>query len=160
MTNLSDVKDFLDQRRIAMVGVSRDPHDFSRALFREMCSKGYDVVPVNPLAEEIEGRPSYHQVQEIAPPVDAALIITSPSQTEQVVRDCSAARIRRVWMHRGGGQGSVNPKAVSFCQENGIRLIEGHCPFMFLPETQLFHRIHGFVLKLTGKYPAATARAA
>lgn len=160
MTTLSDVKDFLVQRRIAMVGVSRNPQDFSRVLFRELCAKGYDVVPVNPSAPDIEGKKTFARVQDIAPPVDGALIITPSTQTEQVVRDCVAANIRRVWMHSGGGQGSVNPKAVAFCKGSGIRLVEGHCPFMFLPETQFFHRFHGFVLKLTGKYPAENRAAA
>ena len=157
MTSLSDVKDFLALRRIAMVGVSRNPHEFSRSLFRELCAKGYDVVPVNPLTEEIEGRKSFARVQEIAPPVDGALIITPPPLTEQVVRDCAEAGIRRVWMHSGGGQGSVDAKAVALCKANGMRLVEGQCPFMFLPKAAFFHRAHGIVLKLTGKYPSARA---
>lgn len=153
----ADIDDFLAQRRIAMVGVSRSPHDFSRSLFRELCAKGYDVVPVNPSAQDIEGKQSFARVQDIVPQVDAALIITAPGQTEQVVRDCAEAGVRRVWVHRGGGQGSVDAKAVAFCNKNGIRLVEGHCPFMFLPETSFFHRVHGFVLKITGKYPEAKA---
>lgn len=46
--SMNDIHDFLVLRRIALVGVSRDPKDFSRVLFREMCDKGYDMVPVNP----------------------------------------------------------------------------------------------------------------
>jgi len=45
MTTTRDVEDFLALKRIAMVGVSRDPKDFSRHLFREMYSRGYDMVP-------------------------------------------------------------------------------------------------------------------
>ncbi|PYX41387.1 MAG: CoA-binding protein, partial [Acidobacteria bacterium] len=56
MTTIHDVQDFLALRRIAMVGVSRDPEDFSRKLFREMCDRGYDMVPVNLVAEEIDGK--------------------------------------------------------------------------------------------------------
>lgn len=154
-TTRADIDDFLAQRRIAMIGVSRNPGDFSRSLFRELCAKGYDVVPVNPSAQEIEGKKSYVRVQDILPRVDGALIITPPSETRQVVHDCAQAGIRRVWMHSGGGQGSVDAQAAEFCRHNGIRLVEGYCPFMFLPQTQLFHRIHGFVLKIAGKYPAA-----
>ena len=49
-TTLDDVRDFLAQRRIAFVGLSRDPKHFSRVVFREMSQRGYDVVPVNPAA--------------------------------------------------------------------------------------------------------------
>jgi uncharacterized protein len=156
-TKLADINDFLAHRRIAMVGVSRNPQDFSRALFREMRAKGYEIVPVNPLTDEVEDQKSFARVQDIVPQVEGVLIVTSPSQTEQVVRDCAEAGIRNVWMHSGGGQGSVDPKAVTFCHKNGIRLVEGHCPFMFLPEAHWFHRAHGFILKLTGQYPSAKA---
>ena len=152
-TTMADVRDFLNQRRIAFVGVSRNPKDFSRMLFREMCNKGYDVIPVNPAATELEGRRCFRRIQEIDPPVEGALLMTRPQDTEGVVRDCVDAGIRRVWMHRGGGQGAVSKEAADLCHEKGIGLVEGYCPFMFLPGTPFFHRIHGFLLKLAGGYP-------
>lgn len=152
-TDIADVRDFLTQRRIALVGVSRDPKDFSRVLFREMYDRGYDMVPVNPAAGELEGRRCFARVQEIKPPAEGVLVLTPPRDTERVVRDCAEAGIHRVWMHRGAGQGSVNPEAVDFCHQQGIHLVEGYCPFMFLPRTPFFHRAHGFFLRLTGAYP-------
>ena len=152
-TTIAEVRDFLNQRRIALVGVSRDPRDFSRIIFREMCNRGYDMVPVNPAASELENRRCFRRVQEIDPPAQGALIMTPPRDTERVVQDCADAGIQRVWMHRGGGQGAVSKKAANFFQQKGISLVEG-CPLMFLPSTPFFHRIHGFLLKLVGRYPS------
>ncbi len=157
---LGEIRDFLSLRRIAMVGVSRDPKDFSRMLFREMCERGYDMVPVNPAGHEMESRQCFARVQEIQPPVEGALLLTSPRGTETAVRDCAEAGIRRVWMHRSGGQGSVSQDAVEFCHQQGMSLVEGHCPFMFLPRAPFFHRLHGFILKLTGGYPRTADKAA
>ena len=159
-TTIAEIRDFLSLRRIALVGVSRDPKDFSRMLFREMCDKGYDMVPVNPAGNEMEGRRCFGRVQQIQPPVQAVLLMTPPPYTEKVVRDCAEAGIRHVWMHRSGGQGSVSQDAVDFCHEQGIQLVEGLCPFMFLPRTSFFHRLHGLLLKLTGGYPRAVRGAA
>jgi hypothetical protein len=83
-----------------MVGVSRDPKDFSRQLFRDLCARGYDMVPVNLRADEVEGRDSYQCLQVIRPAVEGALLMTSPQATEAVVRDCVEAGIRNVWMYR------------------------------------------------------------
>jgi predicted CoA-binding protein len=80
--------------------------------------------------------------------------MTSAAETERVVHDCAEAGVRDVWMHKGGGQGSVSKVAVAYCRQNGIRVVEGYCPFMFLPNTQWFHRMHGVLLKLTRSYPA------
>ena len=158
--NISDIRSFLSLKRIAFVGVSRDPKDFSRLLFREMCKRGYDMVPVNPAVGEVEMKRCFPRVQDITPAVDGALLMTKPSDTDHVVRDCAAAGIRDVWMHRAGGHGSVSQDAVRFCHEQGINVVEGHCPFMFFEHTPFFHRVHGFFMKITGKYPGEMRPAA
>ena len=159
-TTTAEIRDFLAQRRIAMIGVSRNPKDFSRLLFREMTKRGYDMAPVNPAASDVEGRMCFASVKDVRPVPDAALLMTSASATEQAVRDCIAAGIRRVWMYRAAGQGAVNAEAVAFCKINGVELIEGHCPFMFFPGTSLLHRAHGFILKIIGSYPSDKPQAA
>ncbi len=154
-TTRADIDAFLGHHRIAMVGVSRDPKHFSRYLLKELRNRGYDVVPVNPAAQEIDGRPCVPTVTAIEPPVEAALLVTPPGETVKVVQDCAEVGVREIWMHRGGGQGSVSHVAVAFCREKGMHVIEGECPFMFLPNTQFPHRVHGFIRKLVGSFPQA-----
>jgi predicted CoA-binding protein len=152
-TSMDEVRDFLRAKRIALVGVSRNPQHFSRTLFRDMCKLGYDMVPVNPTIAELETKRCFACVQDIEPAVEAALIMTPAADTGRVVRDCVEAGIRRLWMYRAGGQGAVSPAAVEFCHKEGIHLVEGHCPYMFFPNTPIFHRVHALILKLTGGYP-------
>jgi predicted CoA-binding protein len=135
---------FLTERRLAVVGVSRDPKDFSRGVFRALRGHGYDVVPVNPAGGEIEGQPCAARLQDISPPVAGALVMTRADVSEQVVRDCAEAGVPRVWLHRGIGPGAVSRAAVDFCRLHGIAVVEGECPFMFLAASGLVHRVHGF----------------
>lgn len=151
--SLDIIEDFLSQKRIALVGMSRDPKSFSALLFKELSSRGYDLVPVNPNVQEVLGRKCFARVQDIQPPVDAALLLTSPQVTDAVVRDCAECGIRRVWMHRAGGQGAVSENAIDFCREREIRVIPGECPLMFLPQIGGIHGLHGFFRKLLGRYP-------
>jgi len=151
--SLEVIEDFLAQSRIAMVGISREPASTSVALFKELCRRGYDVVPVNPAVPEVLGRKCFARVQDIEPPVEAALLMTSPAVTQKVVCDCAEAGIHRVWMYRGVGPGAVSLEAVDFCRERGIRVVPGECPFMFLPQSDSIHRLHGFFRKITGRYP-------
>ena len=154
MTTLVDVREFLALHRLAVVGVSRNPNDFTRLLFRELLRRGYDAVPVNPGIGNMDGVACFADLAHVTPPVEGALLLTSPEVTDMVVRDCAQAGIQYVWMHRGGGKGAVSPAAAEFCARNGIHLVEGECPFMFLPETGWFHRAHGFCRKLLGRYPS------
>jgi uncharacterized protein len=151
--SLETIDDFLAQKRIAMVGVSRDRKDFSVTLFQELCRRGYDAVPVNPKVSEVLGRRCFARVQDIQPAVDAVLLMTPPEVTEGVVRDCAEAGIRRVWMYQAGGQGAVSAEAVEFCRAQGIQVVPGQCPFMFWRDAGAGHRLHGFIRKITGRYP-------
>lgn len=153
MTSLEQITGFLSIRRLAVVGVSRDPHDFSRTLFREFLKRGYDAVPVHPSAIELEARACSPRLQDINPPVTAVLLMTAPAVTDQVVRDCAEAGVTHVWMYRAGGAGAVSGPAVRYCESQGIDVIAGECPFMFFRDSGLFHRLHGAVRRLTGKYP-------
>ena len=152
---IREVEDFLALRRIAMVGVSRNPKDFSRLLFREMCDRGYDMVPINLVADEIDGRECYHSLRSVKEPIEGVLVMTPFRATLQVVEDCAAAGVRNVWIYRAGGQGAASPEGIAFCKRNGIRVVDGHCPFMFFRSTKFVHRVHGFLLKITRRYPAA-----
>lgn len=155
MTTLEKIQDFLGEHRLAIVGVSQKPHDFSRVLFREFHQRGYDVVPVNPAAKEIDGQPCFASVLDVQPPVSAVLLMTTSAVTETVTKDCVSAGVGRVWMYRAGsGGGAVNDTAVELCESNGISVIPGECPLMFLPGTGLLHRAHGWVKRIMGSYPS------
>lgn len=155
--SLETIEDFLAQKRIAMAGVSRDSANFSVALFDELCRRGYDVVPVNPNVAEVKGRRCFARVQDIQPPVDAALLMTAPNETEAVVNDCAEAHIPRIWMYRAAGKGAVSARAVEFCRQRGLQVVPGECPYMFLPGAAGIHRFHGFIRKITGGYPPRAA---
>jgi predicted CoA-binding protein len=137
-------KSFLDHRRLAVVGVSRDPKSFSRALFHELVAKGYDVVPVNPAAGSVEGVACVASVRDVHPPVEGAILLTPASATADAVRDCSFAGIRRVWLHQGIGPGAASDEALEACREHGLETVTGFCPFMFLPGSAWIHRAHGW----------------
>ena len=153
-TTRNQIDQFLALKRIAVVGVSRDPKHFTRALFTEFQKRGYDVVPVNPNLDKVDGVQAYANVRDIQPPVEGVLVMTSPKQTDQVILDSAAIGIKRVWLHRGEGIGAVSPTAVQLCAEHDMDVVAGFCPFMFLPESAFFHRFHGFMKKVTGSYPA------
>src|ERR1035441_8354296 len=55
---------------------------------------------------EIDGKKCLAPLQDVQPPVDGALLMTSPAVSDRVVEECARAGIGRVWMYRFSG----NPK--------------------------------------------------
>jgi predicted CoA-binding protein len=149
------IDQFLAHKRLAMVGLSRNPKDFSAALYRELTKRGYEVVPVNPLATEVQGQRCFAHVSEIEPRVEAALLMTSPDVTDSVLEDCAQVGVAWLWMYGVGKHGAATENAVQFCRQHGIHFVAGECPFMFLPGNG-FHRVHGWVDKILGTYPQRT----
>ena len=148
-----DIRDFLAQRRIAVAGVSRDPNQVGNHLFRKLEACGYEVFPVNPNATEAEGVRCFPDLRSVPPPVDGVLIVTRPADALAVVRECESLGIRRVWMHRSFGAGSVSAEAVRHGRERGIQVIAGGCPFMYLEPVDPFHRCIRWILGVQGKLP-------
>jgi predicted CoA-binding protein len=152
--SLEDITKFLECKRVAFVGASRHPQHFSRSLLREFLAKGYDPVPVNPQATEIEGRKCFARLSDITPPVEAALLMTgAPEATDQAVRECNQADIRKIWIYKSVHDGDNHEQAMEICRSRGSAVVEGYCPVMFLPDPGLFHRVHRFLMKVGGSYP-------
>jgi len=147
------IDEFLSVKRFAMVGISRKREEFSRRLFDELIKRDYDVVPVNPNAAVIEGRPCFQKVKDVAPPVTSALVITPLGLLEEVLRDCAEGGVTLVWIYGMSGPQKLPPEALRVSEEHGIALVPGYCPFMFMPASAFFHRLHGGLLKVFGKYP-------
>lgn len=148
--------EFLDQKRIAIAGVSRDNshHPVGNLIYRRLKETGHTVIPVNPKLEVFEGQQCYSNVQAIPEQVDGVVIITRPEATEKVVRDCATKGVKRVWMHQSvASSTSVSPTAVAFCKDNGIEVIAGGCPMMFGPGADFGHRCMKWFLKATHKLP-------
>jgi predicted CoA-binding protein len=134
--------EFLAQKRIAVTGVSRKPKDHgSNTVFKRLRDRGYQVFAVNPNADEVEGAHSYHDLRSIPGGVDGVVIATGPDKAEGTMRECTELGIKRVWMHRSYGQGSVSAAATAFGREHGITVIDGGCPLMFDPTADFGHKI-------------------
>lgn len=149
----SPVADFLAARRIAVAGVSRHRGEAANAVFRKLKSAGYEVTPLNPQADEVEGVRCYRDVGAIPGGVDAVVIATPPAVGVDVVRQCAEHGVKHIWFHRSFGQGSVADEAVRECEARGLHHIVGGCPLMYVEPVDLGHRCMRWVLGFGGRVP-------
>jgi predicted CoA-binding protein len=155
MTTLKEAANrFLAQKRIAVAGVSRtDKGHGANVVYQGMRKAGYEVFAVYPNAEDIEGDRCYRDLRSIPGGVDAVVVGTAPDASADVVRDCADLGINQVWLHKAFGGGSVSPEATEEGRAAGMTVIDGACPMMFLPETDIGHRCMRWVMGLTGGLP-------
>lgn len=146
----TEVDEFLRQRTLAVVGVSRSGKKFGNVIYRSLREKGYTVIPVHPAAETLEGDRCAPNLRHLPQAVDGVVLVVPPAETERIVREAHEAGIRRVWMQQGAG----SPSAVQFCREHGMSVISGECLLMFAEPAEWVHRAHRWVWKHLDKLPA------
>lgn len=144
------IYDFLSQRSLAVVGVSRNGKKFGNTIYQTLKAKGFRLFPVHPQAESVEGDVCYRGFSALPEKVGGVVICVPPVQTEGVVRNAFEAGIERVWMQ----QGSESYAAIRYCENKGVSVVHGQCILMFAEPVESFHRFHRWVWKLIGKYPA------
>ena len=100
--------------------------------------KGYNVFPINPNAENIEGDNCYPDLLSLPEKIDAVVINVPPEETEKVVLKVHQAGIEKVWMQ----QGSQSDEAITYCEENRVDYISNECILMFAEPAGFIHRAH------------------
>lgn len=155
MSSVPDaIQDFLDQERLAVVGVSRDPRQPANHIFRRLKETGHRVWAVNGSAEEVEGEPCYPDLKSLPEAVEGVVLAVPPSAASDLVRDCAELGISRVWMHRSFGEGSVSDQAARLGEEAGLHVIVGGCPMMYCGSVDLAHRCMRWFLERRGRIQA------
>jgi uncharacterized protein len=147
------VGEFLARKRLAVAGVSRAGNLPANLIFRRLRDAGYDVFPVNPNASEVEGVPCFRDLASVPASLEGVVIATPPGAAEGLARECVDLGIPMVWMHRSLGPGSVSTEALELCRREGIAVIPGACPMMFVEPVDLGHRCFRWVLGGLGRLP-------
>jgi predicted CoA-binding protein len=125
--------------------VSRSPKDHgANVVYKRLRDRGYTVFAVNPNADRVEGDAAYPDLKSVEGGVDGVVIGTGPDHAEGTVRECVDLGIRRVWMHRGPGAGSVSGPVAAYGRQHGLTVIEGGCPCMFGRTADTGHRVLHF----------------
>jgi predicted CoA-binding protein len=143
------IDDFLTQKHIAFVGVSRESKEFANTVYRRLRDGGRILYPVNRSEETrtIEGDVAYRRLGDVPDPVEGVIIMVPRHTEADVVREAIARGVPRVWLHRGAGQKQVSFDAVQLCREAGVSVVDGACPLMFDGPVKGIHAIHRAMIR-------------
>ncbi len=149
-----NVAAFLDGKRFAVAGVSREPKmHVGNAIFKKLKESGFEVFAINPSAAEVEGVKCYPDLAAVPGDIHGVVIATRPDAAMGIVRQCVDKGVKHVWFHRSFGQGSYSKEAVKACKDGGIAVLENGCPMMYCEPVDGGHKcIRGF-LRLFGGVP-------
>lgn len=99
-------------RTMAVLGMSPKPHRTSHAIAMAMQGVGYDIVPVNPGHDAIEGLTCYPRLDVIPGPVDIVDVFRASKHEHEVCADVLAMNRlpKAVWFQLNAGGFEVEQK--------------------------------------------------
>lgn len=111
-------------RNIAVVGMSRDPAKAAHSVPKYMMERGYNIIPVNPIASEILGRRTYSYVSDIKSQIDIIDVFRPSKDVYQVVEDSiKKPGISVIWLQ----EGIHNVEAEKIALDNKIDVVFNRC---------------------------------
>lgn len=150
MIDPAQARSFLAAGRIAVVGASDDERNFGRTVCEALRERDREVVAVHPSAAGSAGAPAYPSLDMVPEPIDTAIVMVPADKAVEVVTECVALGVPRVWLFKGVGRGSVSEEAVRVARDAGCQVIVGACPLMFLDPVRGVHRFHLALRRVRG----------
>jgi len=113
-------------RRVAVVGISRDPLKAARRVPSYLAAKGIDIEPVNPHAGWILGRPVVPSLDQVPGILDLVLVFR-PSEAVAPVMAAATQRspLPAIWLQ----EGVRNDDAADAAREQGAIVVQDLCLF-------------------------------
>ena len=145
---MRDVARFLSLEKYAIAGVSRDPKKFGQVMFRDLRKKGMDVVPINPMADTIDGVKCFSSVSDLPADVRGLIFMTPKEETLAVAREAIAHGIKDLWVQ----QGAETKELIGDLEKEDVNLIYKQCIMMFWKPDGI-HSFHRFLKKIFGGLP-------
>ena len=124
MQSLRDLKLIFEQTKtIAVVGLSKNPARPSHSVPQYLKDRGYRIIPVNPMAEELLGQKSYPDVRAIPEAIDVVQIFRKPEEVPAIVEDAIAVGAKVIWMQLG----LVHERAAKRARSAGLQVVMDRC---------------------------------
>ncbi len=115
---------FLSQiKTIAVVGLSDDPTRMSYEVAAYLQAQGYEVVPVNPNARMVLGRPVKPSLRDVAEKVDLVDVFRKSEAVSDIIDDAIAIGAKGIWLQLG----ISDPEAEKRARDAGMFVVSNRC---------------------------------
>ena len=149
----AEIDQFLEEKRIGIVGVSRQKSKFGNEIYRKLKETGYNVHPVHPEMDSLDGDKCVASLGQLPADVTSLMVVARQDVCAKVLEDVPQTSIRRVWMFSSGKTRPDVEQAIQRTTQAGVSVIAGQCPLLFLEPVSSVHAFHRFLVRLFGRYP-------
>ena len=123
------MKDYmLGLKKWAVVGASDKPEKFGYKICKKLLEHGYEVYPVNPRLDEIEGIRVYPSLTSIPVKIDVVDFVVNPSIGKSILKEVKQLGIENIWLQPGARSEEIKQIA----SDSNINMVKD-CVLVSLP---------------------------
>ncbi len=120
----AELKEILEYETVAVVGCSTTPGKAAHDIPAYLQSMGYEVIPVNPHAEEVLGEKAYDSLADVEEEIDIVDVFRpSPEVSGIVDQALEREDVKVIWLQLG----IHDDEAVARAGADGRRVVQDRC---------------------------------
>jgi predicted CoA-binding protein len=120
----TEMERILDHERIAVVGCSTSPGKAAHDIPKYLLEHEYEVIPVNPFAEEVLGRRAYDSLSDIPETVDVVDVFRPSEEVPGIVDETLEREdVQAIWLQLG----ISHDEAANRAEEAGLAVVQDKC---------------------------------
>ena len=120
----AELREILGLRTVAVVGCSSTPGKDAHEIPKYLAEHGYEVIPVNPNADEVLGRVAYDSLDDVEEEIDVVDVFRPSDEVAGIV-DAALERddVRVIWTQLG----IVDDEAAARAEAAGLEVVQDRC---------------------------------
>jgi predicted CoA-binding protein len=99
--------------KVAIIGASNNREKFSNKAVRAYAKQGFEVYPVNPREETVEGIKAYRSILDIPAELDRVTVYLPPNVTLTILEEIAEKGTKELFLNPGSEDKEVIEKAKS-----------------------------------------------
>ena len=118
-----EIKEIFSLKNVAVVGMSKNPGKAAHYVPKYLSEQGYNIIPINPIRNEILNKKSYQSVSDVDQPIDIVDVFRPSDQVLPVVKEAIKMKPKVIWLQ----QGIHNEEAEELARKEGIKVVFNRC---------------------------------
>lgn len=117
------IKAMLEKKNWVVVGANPNPEKYGNKIYNKLLNHGYNVVPVNPVYDEVEGVKTAKSLKDVEGEIDCINVVVSPKRAIEVVQDAIDLGIRYIWFQPG----AFDENVIDMAENAGLEVVFHAC---------------------------------
>ena len=118
-----ELKQIFSLKNVVVIGMSKNQEKAAHYVPKYLSQNGYNIMPVNPTADEILDKKCYSSVEDVPESIDIVDVFRPSDQVLPVVQEAIKKKPKVIWLQ----EGIHNAEAEELARKAGIKVIFNRC---------------------------------